>query len=321
MRQNKEIERRTFRDRTGEAMGGDFDDVFLPAEDGLSLHARLYPAGGGAGSTAGAAPAVCLAGLTRNARDFHDLALFLSREAARPRRVVAIDSRGRGESAHDPEPANYTVPVEARDVVTVLNALGIGQAHFVGTSRGGLILHLLAAAIPGRLASVVLNDVGPELGAAGLEQIKGYLSSDRAAPQSFAQALAAQRAVHGAAFPALGDDDWARMTAAIYRDEDGRPVADFDPAIAAAFASLDLAQPLATLWPQFDAFAGIPLMAVRGETSLLLTRETFSEMRRRRPDMAAIEVAGQGHPPMLETAGLPQRIAAFMAEADSRTPL
>ncbi len=64
--------------------------------------------------------------------------------------MLAIDSRGRGKSDYDPNPANYNLAVELADVIAVLTALGIGQAVFVGTSRGGLLTMLLATARPAR---------------------------------------------------------------------------------------------------------------------------------------------------------------------------
>ncbi|MBX3570129.1 MAG: alpha/beta fold hydrolase [Rhizobiaceae bacterium] len=288
-----------------------YDDHFIPAADRLALHARVYASG-----ESTRPPVVCLAGLTRNARDFHELALHLSRRATTPRRVVAIDSRGRGASARDADAANYTLAIEARDVLSVLDGLDLGGVHCIGTSRGGLIIHLLAAAVPERLRSVILNDVGPELGLAGLAHIRDYLSSPMSAPQTMAEAEAIQRAIHGPAFPALTSEDWARMTAAIYRNEAGRPVADFDPAISDAFKAVDLSKPLPTLWAQFDAMAGIPMMAVRGGNSLLLSAETLREMAARHRGLEVIEVDGQGHPPMLETGDLPERIAAFLSAAD-----
>src|SRR5690606_30383098 len=129
------------------------------------LHARDY-----GGPAPGRLPLVCLPGLSRNARDFHRFALSLP-----GRRVVALDYRGRGGSAYDPDPANYTVAVECRDVITVCAALGIEHAIFVGTSRGGLILHVLAAIRPDLIAAAVLNDIGPEIESAGLKEIRDYL--------------------------------------------------------------------------------------------------------------------------------------------------
>src|SRR5262245_14609544 len=71
-------------------------DFFYSAPDGLKLHASTY----GEEST-DAMPVVCLPGLSRNARDFHELALFLSRREEKPRKVVVFDYRGRGLSAYD----------------------------------------------------------------------------------------------------------------------------------------------------------------------------------------------------------------------------
>ena len=286
-----------------------FSDFYYSSTDGLKLHARIY------GDDAnGALPVVCLPGLTRNARDFHDLALHLSRDAKTPRKVVAFDYRGRGGSAYDREWQNYNIGVEAGDIVAGLIALGIEHAAFIGTSRGGLIIHVLAATRPGALKAVVLNDIGPVVEGEGFAHIRAYL--ERAPkPASFAEAVAFQRSIHGQAFPALTDQDWERMARSLYRDEDGKPVADFDPALLKTVADLDLSQPLPSLWPQFQGLTGVPMLAIRGENSKLLSARTLEEMARRHPSIETITVEGQGHTPMLETGLLPARIKAFLDRA------
>jgi pimeloyl-ACP methyl ester carboxylesterase len=290
-----------------------FSDFFFSAPDGLRLHARIY--GGGHD---GALPVVCLPGLTRNARDFHELALHLSRRAARPRKVIAFDYRGRGRSAYDPSWKNYSVPVEAADVLAGLTAFGLDEAAFIGTSRGGLILHVLTALRPSVLKAIILNDIGPVVESAGLAQIRAYLEN-ASKPATPAEAVAAQKAVHGAAFPALGEADWARFVNAIYRIEPGRPpVPDFDPALLNTLAGLDFSQPLPALWPQFEAFGSVPLMVIRGENSALLSAATVLEMARRHPGLELIVVPGQGHAPFLETGDLPARIESFIDRADPR---
>lgn len=283
-----------------------FSDFFYPAADGLKLHARIY------GETnAGGWPVACLPGLTRNARDFHELALHLSRKAEIPRKVIAFDYRGRGQSDHDPDIGHYNVGVEAGDVLAGLAALGIEQAAFVGTSRGGLIIHVLGALKPAVLKAIVLNDIGPVIEAEGLAHIRSYL--DRAPkPRTFPEAVAAQRRVHGADFPALSDVDWARMVRAICRETDAGWVPDFDPALVDTLAGIDFSKPLPDLWPQFDALAAVPLLAIRGANSRLLSVATLEEMRKRHPGMESITVEGQGHAPFLETGGLPGKIAGFL---------
>lgn len=290
-----------------------FTAFFYSASDGLKLHARVYDAG----AAAGALPVVCLPGLTRNARDFHELALHLSTGAATRRRVVAFDYRGRGLSARDRNWRNYNPVVEAGDVMAGLAALGIGDAAFIGTSRGGLVVFALAALRPALLKAVVLNDIGPVVEGAGLAQIRAYL--ERAPrPRDMAEAAALQKAVQGAAFPALADADWQRMAAAFYSEKNGRIAADFDPALLKTLKGIDLSRPLPQAWPQFAALRAIPVMAIRGENSSLLSAGTLREMANRHPDMRSLTVAGQGHAPLLETAGLPGRIAAFLDTADGK---
>jgi pimeloyl-ACP methyl ester carboxylesterase len=288
-----------------------FSDFFYPSQDGLRLHARIY------GEVAPRRrPVVCLPGLTRNARDFHRLALHLSRDAKTPRQVVAFDYRGRGQSQYDDNAGNYAVPVEAGDVLTGLAALDIAEAAFIGTSRGGLIIHVLGVLQPALLKAIVLNDIGPAIEPAGLAHIRSYLDG-APKPKTLDEAVAAQRAVHGAAFPALEQSDWESMVGALYRDENGRLVPDFDPKLVGTLADLDLTRPLPTLWPQFEALARVPVLAIRGENSQLLSAATLDAMQNRHPRLRAVTVAGQGHAPFLETGTLPQVIAGFLDETES----
>jgi pimeloyl-ACP methyl ester carboxylesterase len=290
-----------------------FKDAFYSAPDGLKLHARIY-----SGPSDRTLPVVCLPGLTRNARDFHDLALILSGDPARPRQVVAFDYRGRGQSAYDPDWKNYTVAVEAADIVAGLTALGIEHGAFIGTSRGGLIIHLLAASRPAALKAVILNDIGPVVEGEGLAHIRAYL--ERAPkPKTFADAVAIQRAAHGTAFSALDDADWARMVDALYRQDGNALIPDFDPKLLNMLRDFDLNKPLPELWPQFDGLAPIPLLVIRGANSKLLSAKTLAEMERRHPDCQAVTVDGQGHAPMLETGALPQIIREFISRAERTT--
>ena len=94
--------------------------------------------------TAAALPVVCLPGLTRTVRRLRSAGRCpgeRSRDAAARDR---LDYRGRGRSDYDPNPANYNLAVELADVLAVLTALDIARAVFVGTSRGGILIMLLA---------------------------------------------------------------------------------------------------------------------------------------------------------------------------------
>lgn len=286
-------------------MSAEFEDFFYTAQDGLRLHARLY------GRERAALPVVCLPGLTRNARDFHDLALILSRRAVDPRPVIAFDYRGRGESAWAQDARTYDVATEAGDILAGLAALDVAHAAFIGTSRGGLILHVLAAMRPTVLKAVILNDIGPRLEVEGLAQIKTYLSA-MPTPANWAEAVEATQSINAASFPALNAKDWERLARVIFREKEGRLAADFDPALIETVKAIDLAQPIPELWAQFEGFRGIPVMVIRGALSRLLSAATLEEMTTRHPGLVAVTVEGQGHAPLLETAGLPERITAFL---------
>jgi pimeloyl-ACP methyl ester carboxylesterase len=285
-----------------------FDETRFSASDGLTLSARIY--GDRSAEARRALPVICLPGLTRNGSDFHQIALRLSR-ASTPRRVIALDYRGRGRSEWDRNKQNYNLAVETGDVLAALDALDVEHAVFIGTSRGALIIHLLAGARPACLRAAILNDAGPVIEGAGLAQIKNYLERTPT-PKDWNHAAELLRETHGASFPVLTERDWADMAEAIYIERKGRLVGDYDPALVAQLAGIDFNTPLPTLWQQFEGLKPIPLMVIRGEHSALLTGRTVSEMAARHPELVMEVAPGQGHAPLLHIGPLPERIEAFV---------
>lgn len=290
-----------------------FRDIHFDAPDGLHLYMRFYQPE----HKSDKLPVICLPGLTRNSRDFHDLALSLSQHPQTPRPVVSVDYRGRGLSDYDPDWTHYNIGVEAGDVIAGLAHLQIDRAIFLGTSRGGLITHILAAIAPQLLAGVILNDIGPEITAAGLQQISAYLNGARQ-PKDWNDAAELQRSVHAAAFPALTQDDWQRFARMIYREDNGVIRADYDPNLRKTMENIDYSQKLPDLWAQFELMKDLPLLVIRGENTPLLAQETVDEMMRRHGALQVFNVAGQGHAPLLETGRMPELIAAFCAGVDLR---
>ena len=139
-----------------------FEEITFTARDGLQLYARHYPA-----PRSKRRPALCLAGITRNSRDFHVIASALSTDPIRPRPVYTIDTRGRGRSAHDPDWKNYAVPIEMLDVLDFITLRSLADVAVIGTSRGGIITMVMAAAQPSAIGCAVLNDIGPVIAALG----------------------------------------------------------------------------------------------------------------------------------------------------------
>ena len=273
-----------------------FSDRHLVVADGLRLHYRDYP---GPRDTP---PLLCLHGLTRNSRDF---AHFAERESPR-RRVIALDFRGRGASDYDPLPARYTPLTYAADVLQLLDQLGLDQAVFVGTSLGGLVTMTLAAMAPQRIAASILNDIGPELSAAGLERIGSYVG--KGGPfATWDEAAEAFARSSGNAHPNYGRDDWLRMARRVCREDQGRIVLDYDLAIALPFQTKGAA-PRVDLWPLFRALGQRPLLVIRGELSDLLSADALEKMHEAVPDMKSVTVPGVGHAPTLDE---PQAVAAI----------
>jgi pimeloyl-ACP methyl ester carboxylesterase len=194
----------------------------------------------------------------------------------------------------------------------VLTALDIGPAVFVGTSRGGILTMLLAVARPTAIAGVVLNDIGPVIDVRGLARIKGYVGR-LPQPKSLQDGAGILRALFAAQFPKLSDDDWMAFSKRSFKPQNGRLVPTYDVRIAKTLAAMDLERPIPSLWAEFDALAGVPLMLIRGANSDLLSTATVAAMRARRSDMVVIEVPDQGHAPLLAEPDIIGDIGAFVA--------
>ncbi|MGQ3212812.1 MAG: alpha/beta fold hydrolase [Shinella sp.] len=290
-----------------------FESRFFTAEDGLRLHARVYdPAGNRSGTPEDRLPVICLPGLSRNVRDFHQFALRAAQDPRAPRRVIALDYRGRGLSDYDPNPVNYNIKIECLDVITVCTALGISRAIFVGTSRGGFILHIMAALKPELIAGAILNDIGPEIEAEGLRDIRDYLSK-RSSPANFEEAADGLARIHGAAFPALSRTDWLDMAEALYTEKEGHLVTDYDPKLTDQLQTIDFSKPLPTLWPQFELLAKAPLLVVRGDHSRLLSQEALARMAAHSSRVKTVTAPGQGHAPLLHHPDVFSSVRDFLA--------
>jgi len=292
-------------------MGVAIEDRWFTTKDGLKLHALA------AGPKhAQALPAVCLPGISRTAEDFRELLQAFATHAKNPRRAIALDSRGRGLSARDPNPANYTVPIEIGDLLAVLDAEKITRAVFVGTSRGGILTMVMGAVRPQAIAGAVLNDIGPVLDMPGLLRIKTYVGK-MPRPSSWVEAAANLRKVMGGQFPAFDEAKWQDYARRTWRNGKDGFTPRSDPLISTALADIDPAVPPPDLWKQFEALAAAaPVLVLRGEHSDLLSRETVAAMRAKHQRVEAIEIDGHGHAPFLVEAATIDPILTFAARCN-----
>lgn len=287
-----------------------WNDIYFTSRDGLRLYARHYPVPGSLRR-----PVVCLAGLTRNSRDFHDLATALASPDDEGREVYCVDYRGRGRSQNDPDWKNYSIIVELNDVLDFMTMRGLHNAAMIGTSRGGLITMLMGVLRPAAIGAVVLNDIGPVIEREGLARIVAYVGRIPL-PATWAEATDLVAEMNRRQFPSVTREQWGQFARQVFNDDNGLPAPSYDPNLAKAISVLS--DELPTLWPQYEALSHAPMLAIRGENSDILSRATFGDMQLRHPRVDTLTVKGQGHAPLLKDAVSIAAIQRFLAHADAQ---
>jgi pimeloyl-ACP methyl ester carboxylesterase len=280
-----------------------YSDHFYHSADGrLDLYARIYESAG--------PPLLLMHGLTRNSADFDGLAAHLAGRF----KLIIPDQRGRGRSQYDPEPAQYNPATYVADMLALLDGLQISKATLIGTSMGGLMAMIMGAMAPQRVRAMILNDIGPAVDPAGLIRIQAYVGQ-AAAFTTWDEAAKYCAAINRDALANYDDDDWmkfARQTCTT--SADGHIVFAYDPAIASGLSGTGQTAVPPDLWPMWDMLADIPVLALRGAHSDILSSDIVTEMARRHPnDFASIEISGRGHAPMLDEPDAIQAIDAFLS--------
>jgi pimeloyl-ACP methyl ester carboxylesterase len=275
---------------------------YYQTDDGLTLYARDYP-----GPSVGAPVVLCLHGLTRNSRDFQDLAIDLARYF----RVLVPEQRGRGLSDYDTDSAHYTILQYVQDMTHLLRSLKIDRISVVGTSMGGLMTFALNALHPGLIARAVINDIGPEIAPQGLARIKSYVGAagpfdDWDAARNYIKTISAE------IFPKWSAQQWSDFAKQSYIERNGKIVIDYDPGIIEPLQVDTGDAETETLWAMFDALAHVPLLLVRGELTDLLSEKCVAEMRRRHQHLTVLTVPDVGHAPMLNEPGVSAAIQSFL---------
>jgi len=282
-----------------------FTEHFFHAQDDLRLYYRDY-----GDRRSPRLPLLCLPGLTRNSKDFHDIAC----RYAPTRRVITVDYRGRGRSAYDPDSRNYDPVTYIADLQHLLAVAHVHRVVALGTSMGGLLAMGMTAAMPSALAGVILNDVGPDVSETGRQRIGTSISTDvRAA--NYDEAAELWRRGYMATYPRLDAAGWLKLARATFRQDDtGAGVRlDYDLAISVNL-NAQAGSPLPDLWPLFRGLRNVPLLVLRGALSDVLTADTFIRMKREHAGMLAITLADVGHVPMLDEPEALAAIDSFLAE-------
>jgi len=254
--------------------------------DGVTLHYEDQGKG---------AAVLCLAGLTRNVTDFTYLVPHLP-----DHRVIRMDYRGRGQSDYPDDYMSYNIIREGQDAVELLDHLGLDKVTLIGTSRGGLIAMLLSVTDYERLNGVVLNDIGPEVTAAGIERIMDYVGKEPPFEDLDAAAVALQ-AGHAEGFPDVPLARWREQAEFMWTNKPGGGVGLlYDARLRDALIGQAGVGEAPDLWQLFDGLEGLPLAVIRGENSDLFSAETLEKMQARNPAMGVAVVPNRGHVPFLD---------------------
>ncbi len=265
-----------------------YENLYWWSKDGLRLHARDYP------GDASRPPILCMPGLTRNARDFDALAARLAGRW----RVIAIDFRGRGESAYAKDPMSYVPLTYVQDVEALLAEHGIDRFVAFGTSLGGIVAMLLAGLESGRVAGALLNDIGPEIDAAGLARIRSYVGRSGVFP-TWMHAARCVSENNADVYPDWEIEDWLAMAKRLYRlNSSGRIVLDYDLKIAEPFRVVG-GEAGPDMWSALAALRDVPTLIVRGGRSDLLSAAVADRMVAALDKAELVTVPGVGHAPTL----------------------
>jgi pimeloyl-ACP methyl ester carboxylesterase len=95
-------------------------------------------------------------------------------------------------------------------------------------------------------------------------------------------------------------------------DASARPVAAFDPAILKGLNETDLTAVPPNLWSRWNQLGSIPILAIRGALSDIISPQILAAMAARHPNLTPITIADRGHAPMLDEPAAVAAIDAFL---------
>lgn len=287
------------------------------SHDGLSLYYREY-------GKANRQTIICLPGLTRNSKDFHEIATHLSTQYW----VLSPDLRGRGQSDHDPRWKNYHPGTYVKDVWKLLDELNTKEVIILGTSLGGLMAMIMAEQRPGHIRAVIMNDIGPQIDPVGYARILAY--AGRQKPVTTWQEAAQQCAdTYGQAIPDMPMTFWLEYVQRNFAEnKNGIPVPEADPNIGEAIRkSVKITAWLVRLrkwgilkkiagvmidpWDSFKAMT-MPCLVIRGGLSDILSEDIVDMMQAVKPDLVRVTIPDRGHVPLLNEAESIHAIDSFL---------
>jgi pimeloyl-ACP methyl ester carboxylesterase len=224
---------------------------------------------------------------------------------------------GRGRADDRARPEDYSSLADARDLASVLAALGISQAVLFGQGHGGQVSMAFAAEHPLLVAGTILLDSGPVIDSRGIVRLRNNVAHVEALRGK--AVVAGFRRILAGDYPELPQGQLDELIGHThFIDKRGRARPLYDNRLISALARINFDDVLAPQWPLFDGLKSAPLMLIRTQLTDQLRRQTFDEMARRRPDAVVLTIASQGSPALLNQAEEVEAIAEFVRSTNKR---
>jgi len=254
-----------------------FEDRFVTVE-GRRVHYLEW-------GSPDARPFVMLHGIGRSAHSYDHIAAALQADF----RVIAMDLRGHGDSDWHPQAA-YLVEDYVADLERLVEALGLRDVLLTGSSTGGRVAQVYAGLHPGRVAKLVVEDVGPErpeniasgFGRRAQVDSEGWASEEELLATLRRGPTRVTEAQHR---------NWIRHETR--RRDDGRLVWKYDPDVTRGFVPTEL-------WDYVERIQA-PTIYLLGANSRIVPPDTQARLKATSPNIEVVIVPDAGHYPHQET--------------------
>jgi pimeloyl-ACP methyl ester carboxylesterase len=251
--------------------------------DGLVLVADEWNRG--APSAAGWPTVLMLHGGGQNRLSWKNTGQILADEGFH---VVALDSRGHGDSDRSPD-ATYTVDALCADVLRVLDQIG-RPVMLIGASMGGMTGILVAdAAGPEKVTKLVLVDVVPRYEKDGSARIRDFMFSHVHGFESLDEAADAVAAY----LPHRTKPRSPEGLKKNLRRRDGRWYWHWDPKFLTAPADNAFVREEKLERAAIDLT--IPILLIRGKLSDVVSPEGVKDFLNKVPHAEFVELSDAGH--------------------------
>lgn len=233
---------------------------------------------------------LCVHGLSRNGQDF----TYLANKLEKNYRIIAIDVAGRGNSDYLNDPILYNYGTYLSDLTFLIKALKLNKISYLGTSMGGILGLMLAAANPNLIKKLILNDIGYFIPKEGLIRIAESIKNEHVFESSNQAKIALKKKLKN--FSKMSAEEFEFIYSISLMQDNNKLRYNYDPHISDILTLNNIIDvDLSSLWLSVPE---IEILLIRGENSDILTKNIANIMAKNKLVTLKI-VQDCGHAPML----------------------